>query len=104
MIRAPMETSLSTKNSRLSNIFSKISTVPRAWVATIDGDRGQVGRERRPRPVLDLRDLAAEVVADRQLLAGRDADACAVDLDLNPEPLERRQDRDEVLRRRRRRS
>ena len=34
MIRAPMPTSLSTKNSRFSNIFSKMSTVPRAWVAT----------------------------------------------------------------------
>ena len=35
MIRAPIETSLSTKNRRLSNIFSKISTVPRACVATV---------------------------------------------------------------------
>src|SRR5438067_24090 len=34
MIRAPIETSLSTKKRRLSNIFSKISTVPRACVAT----------------------------------------------------------------------
>ena len=33
MIRAPIETSLSTKNRRLSNIFSKTSTVPRACVA-----------------------------------------------------------------------
>ena len=35
MIRAPIETSLSVKNSRFSNIFSKRSTVPRAWVATV---------------------------------------------------------------------
>ena len=35
MIRAPIETSLSTKNRRLSNIFSKIRIVPRAWVATM---------------------------------------------------------------------
>ena len=35
MIRAPMVTSLSTKKSRLSNIFSKIRIVPRAWVATV---------------------------------------------------------------------
>src|SRR5438045_5128216 len=34
MIRAPIETSLSTKNSRFSNIFSKIRTVPWACVAT----------------------------------------------------------------------
>ena len=33
-IRAPIEVSLSTKNSRFSNIFSKISTVPSACVAT----------------------------------------------------------------------
>jgi hypothetical protein len=35
MIRAPIETSLSTKNSRLSNIFSKMRMVPRACVATV---------------------------------------------------------------------
>src|SRR6266550_1753630 len=34
MIRAPIETSLSTKNRRFSNIFSNTSTVPQAWVAT----------------------------------------------------------------------
>ena len=34
MIRAPIETSLSVNTSRFSNIFSKISTVPVAWVAT----------------------------------------------------------------------
>ena len=35
MIRAPIETSLSVKNRRFSNIFSKRSTVPRACVATV---------------------------------------------------------------------
>ena len=35
MIRAPIATSLSVKKSRLSNIFSKISTVPNACVATV---------------------------------------------------------------------
>ena len=35
MIRAPIETSLSTKNSRLSNIFSKMRIVPYACVATV---------------------------------------------------------------------
>ncbi len=44
MILAPMPTSLSTNTSRFSNIFSKISTVPPAWVATATRDRGQVGR------------------------------------------------------------
>ena len=33
MIRAPIDTSLSTKNSRFSNIFSKIRIVPCACVA-----------------------------------------------------------------------
>ena len=33
-MRAPMESSLSTKNMRPSNIFSKMITVPVAWVAT----------------------------------------------------------------------
>ena len=35
MIRAPIETSLSTKKRRLSNIFSKMRIVPRACVATV---------------------------------------------------------------------
>jgi hypothetical protein len=34
-MRAPIETSLSTKKSLLSNIFSKMRIVPRAWVATV---------------------------------------------------------------------
>ena len=34
MMRAPMLTSLSVNTRRFSNIFSKISTVPRACVAT----------------------------------------------------------------------
>ena len=40
MIRAPIETSLSTKNIRLSNIFSKTSSIPAHWVAAtmvVDG-------------------------------------------------------------------
>ena len=75
MIRAPIETSLSTKNRRLSNIFSKTSTVPRRLRRGDDGDRGEVGREGRPDAALDLRDLAAEVVDDAELLAGRHAQA-----------------------------
>ena len=49
--------------------------MPCACVAVDDRDRGQVGRERGPRAVLDLRDLAAEVVLDHELLAGRHAHA-----------------------------
>ena len=73
MIRAPIATSLSTKNSRLSNIFSNIEHRSVRLRRHDDGDRGQVGRERRPRPVLDLRDLPAEVVLDHELLARRHA-------------------------------
>ena len=35
MIRAPIDTSLSVKNRRFSNIFSNISTVPNACVASV---------------------------------------------------------------------
>ena len=35
MMRAPMLTSLSVKNRRFSNIFSNMSIVPVAWVATV---------------------------------------------------------------------
>ena len=42
-----------------------------------DRDRGEVGRERRPGAVLDLRDLPAEVVLDHEL-AGRAARARVV--------------------------
>ena len=48
MIRAPIDTSLSVKNSRFSNIFSKTRIVPRACVATVsaigvksEGNAGQ---------------------------------------------------------------
>src|SRR5207237_9216591 len=63
-----------------------------------DRDRGQVGGERGPRPVVDLRDVAAEVVADLELLAVRDADRAPFDLDSDPESVEGRHDRDEVAR------
>ena len=64
MIRAPMLTSLSTKKRRFSNSFSKISTVPLGLSRYGEGDGGEVGGERGPGPVLDLRDLGAEVVSD----------------------------------------
>src|SRR5439155_5609295 len=51
-----------------------------------------------PRPVLELRDLPAEVVLDLERLVRRHADRRAVDLDADAEPLERRQDRAEVVR------
>ena len=57
-------------------------------------DRRQVGGKRRPRAVLDLRDLAAEVVLRSELLTGRNVHARPVDLDAHAEPREVRQDRD----------
>ena len=58
-MRAPIPISLSTKKRRLSNIFSKISTVPCVWVATTSRDAREVGGEGRPDAVVDLRDGAA---------------------------------------------
>src|SRR5438477_10609503 len=53
-------------------------------------------RERRPGPVLDLRDLVAEVVPDDELLPRRHADRRVEALDADADALERREDRDEV--------
>ena len=66
MIRAPIDTSLSVKNSRFSNIFSNIMHRAERLRRDRDRDRREVGRERRPRAVLDLRDHAAEVVLDQR--------------------------------------
>ena len=98
MILAPIPTSLSTKNRRLSNIFSKIRTVPNAWVATVRAIDVRSAGNAGHGPVLDLRDVPAEVVLDDQLLARRDADRGAVDLRLDSEPAEGGQDRDQVVR------
>ena len=43
------------------------------------GDRGEVGGERRPGAVVDLRDRVAEVVADGELLVRRDEQVAALD-------------------------
>ena len=72
MILAPIETSLSTKNRRLSNIFSKMRIVPRVLSREHDGDRRQVGGKRGPGPVLDLGDRLAQVIANDEVLAGGD--------------------------------
>ena len=62
-----------------------------------ESDRRQVGWERRPRPVLDLGDLTAEIVLDDEFLARRHAQSRPVELDPNAQPLERRQDRRKIL-------
>ena len=84
MIRAPIATSLSTKNKRFSNIFSKIRIVPSRLGGERQRDRGEVGRERGPGAVLDLRDRVAQVVLHRELLAGRDEHVVAVDPGCRP--------------------
>ena len=63
-----------------------------------DGDRGEVGRERRPDAALDLRDLVAEVVDHAKLLVGRHAHGVVPHLQLDPELAEGRDDRDQVVR------
>ena len=82
-----MATSLSTKNKRFSNIFSKISTRPSDWVASASamlvrsaGNAGQgpssileTSRPRRPHP---------------QPLAGGHDHVVAVELDPAAEPVE----------------
>ena len=62
-----------------------------------DGDRRQVGRERRPDAALDLRDLVAEVVDDMELLPGRDADGRLPHVQLDPELAKGGDDGDEVV-------
>ena len=61
-------------------------------------DRRQVGGERRPRAVLELRNLSAEIVLDHQVLIGRDVQGRLAQLHTHAEPLERRHDRREVSR------
>ena len=97
MIRAPIETSLSTKNRRLSNIFSKISTVPRACVATVTAievrSAGNAGQG--PSSIFGIWPPRSSRIDE--LLVRRDAQGRALDLDVDAEPLEGRQDRREVL-------
>jgi hypothetical protein len=61
-----------------------------------DCDRRQVGWERGPRAVLDLRDVATEIVLHDELLPRRHVDARVTQLEPDAEPRERRQDRGQV--------
>ena len=70
-MRAPIAMSLSTKNMRDSNIFSNIRIEAVALRGRDDRDRHDVGRERGPRLVLELRDVAAEVGTDLPRLLRR---------------------------------
>src|SRR4029453_1148980 len=61
-------------------------------------DRREVRRESGPDAALDLRNLAAEIVDDSQVLLRGDVHRAAVNVHADPELAERRDDRDEVVR------
>ena len=62
-----------------------------------EGDRGQVGRERRPGTVVDLRDRVAEVVPDLERLVRWHEHVVALDHRLQAEAREVAADRDQVV-------
>src|SRR5690606_23583878 len=63
-------------------------------------DGGQVRRERRPRAIVDLRHVPAEIHTALLLLIRRDQQVLTLDLAPDPEPVERQQRRIQVLDRR----
>ena len=83
-----METSLSTKNKRFSNIFSWIRTRPSAWVAMASAmlvrSAGNAGQG--PSSIFEIG--VALVRLHAQVLAGRHDHVVAVELDPAAEPLE----------------
>ena len=97
MIDAPIPTSLSQKYSRFSNIHSWIRRCPRLG-GERQRDARQVGRERRPGAVLDLRDVIAVVVLDPQLLVAGNDDVVATPLGPQAEPAEHQADHPQVVR------
>ncbi len=97
MMRAPIATSLSTKNNLLSNIFSKMRTVPCdcvAHVSAIDvrsaGNAGQT-----PLSIFGIWEPRSSRTF--RSCPGRDAHGALVDLHLDPELSKRRDDRDQVV-------
>ena len=98
MIRAPIETSLSTKNSRLSNIFSKMRIVPYAWVATVTAIDVRSAGNAGHTPLSIFGICPPKSSSTQEPLARRHADARVRDLHLDAELPERRDDRDEIVR------
>ena len=80
-MRAPMPINLSTKNSRDSNIFSCIMNQSLALRCRNDGDGHGIGRECRPRLILQLRHVIAEVRLNLTALLGGNDEVIAFDLD-----------------------
>ncbi len=96
--RAPMLISLSTKNRRLSNIFSKMRISPFACVATISAmevrSAGKAGHG--PSSILGI--CAPRSLRITSSCPGGTRMLELVDLDVDAQPLERGQDRDEIVR------
>ena len=85
------------KNMRDSNIHSWMSTEPSHCVASATAIEVEVGRERGPRPVLDLGLVLADVALGDQLLAAGDDHVVAVELGLQADPLEDEPDHAQVV-------
>src|SRR5581483_8666877 len=68
-----------------------------ALTGSDDRDRHQIGREGRPRLVLELRHVAAEIIPDLHGLVGGDDQIVAGDLADDAEPLETHADRAQML-------
>ena len=66
MIRAPIDDELVDEEQAVLEHLLEDQDRPPRLRRDRERDRREVGRERGPRPVLDLRDLAAEVVPDRR--------------------------------------
>ena len=89
--------SLSTKNSRDSNIFSCIMMSPFALRRGDDGDGHGIGGERRPRLIFELRHVVAEVGLDLPPLLCRHDEIVAVLDAFDAEPRESHSRRAEML-------
>ena len=92
-----METSLSTKNSRFSNIFSWISTRPSAWVASASAmlvrSAGKAGQG--PSSILEMASPSSDRI--RSFCSGGHHHVAPVDLDHAAEPLEAQAGHAQVL-------
>ena len=100
MMRAPIPTSLSTKKSRLSNIFSNTSTVPCACVASTTAIEVRSAGKAGQGP--------SSIFGIWPPRSSRTASCCSagtwiarvVDVDVDAEPAQDREDRIEILRHR----
>src|SRR3954462_7514150 len=97
MIRAPIDTSLSVKNRRFSNIFSNTRIVPCACVATATAidvrSAGNAGHG--PSSIFGIAPPRSSRTAS--VWSGGHAHPVVAELELDAEPLERRHDRPKVV-------